>query len=68
MPLTKNILLAVVLTISPMLALAHPGHDHSSAWSLLIHLLWVAPIIAVGAFILFKRNNVTLSKQGNNNA
>ena len=59
----KKILLsaAALSALIPSAVMAHPGHDHSSPYSLLVHLAWIAPLVAVGALITYKRK----SKQNN---
>lgn len=43
----KTFVLSVLTLLLPSLLLAHPGHDHQSAWSPLMHLLWVLPVVLV---------------------
>ena len=46
----KNIYTAAMIAASLLAAapaLAHPGHDHSSALALMEHALWAAPL-AIG--------------------
>ncbi|WP_163133074.1 hypothetical protein [Agarivorans sp. Alg241-V36] len=47
---------------APYSVFAHPGHDHQSSWSMLIHLLWLAPIVVAGG-LLFATHNKTTSKK-----
>lgn len=57
----KTKLLLASTALAPVIASAHPGHDHSSPYALLIHLAWIAPaLIAVGVFTYnLKRKNKT---------
>jgi hypothetical protein len=34
--------------------LAHPGHDHGSSGSGLVHLLWLVPVIVAAVVVVFK--------------
>jgi hypothetical protein len=50
----KNIRIAVMTAASALAAapaLAHPGHDHSSAFALMEHAVWAAPL-AIGLVAL----------------
>ncbi len=51
-------LLSIILTILILLpsfsALAHDGHDHSSSYASLIHLLWLSPAF-IGLSLLYSK-------------
>ena len=52
--MTKNINTAAMTAASALAAapaIAHPGHDHSSAFALMEHALWAAPL-AIGLVAL----------------
>lgn len=54
----KKILLATTALTASGLALAHPGHDHSSWTAPLLHALWIAPVavaLVAGVVVLRKK-------------
>lgn len=52
----------VLLSMTPLSAFAHAGHDHQSSWAFLIHAVWLAPIILATyiAVNLLKKKKSTL--------
>jgi len=50
----KEKCLLLLISTTPLSAIAHSGHDHQSQWANLIHLLWVMPIV-LGAYMLMKQ-------------
>lgn len=40
-----------MLLCLPQIAFAHPGHDHSSPFAVLVHFAWLAPLVAVGILV-----------------
>lgn len=45
--------LLLLLSVIPVSAFAHAGHDHHSEWAFLVHTLWLAPLF-FAAFMVFK--------------
>ncbi|NKF52286.1 hypothetical protein G3R49_17135 [Shewanella sp. WXL01] len=52
-----RVFVLIVLSLLPTLASAHPGHDHSSPYAGLVHLLWLAPVIIAAALLYSKSRN-----------
>lgn len=61
--LHKVLLTVSLLSLSTFNALAHGGHDHSDPSAGLIHLLWVAPALIVGAIVSYKIRKKQLAKR-----
>lgn len=51
----KNKMLLLSIGVAPINAIANTGHDHSSHWANLIHLLWFLRI-SISPFIVMKLN------------
>lgn len=58
---TKEKCLLLFMSMMPITAIAHPGHDHQSQWANLIHLLWIAPAIVAAYFLIKGCKNKTLN-------
>lgn len=50
----KHLVVLAVTAGLPAVAMAHPGHDHSSPWAAFIHLAWIAPLVGGIAFAAYK--------------
>ncbi len=54
----------ILTSLISSFTLAHPGHDHDSITSGLVHFFWVLPaIVAVGLFVYYKRKVALMSKE-----
>ena len=64
----KTFVLSVLTLLLPSLLLAHPGHDHLSAWSPLMHLLWVLPVVMLAVGLsstkLRSKLSIVVNKRG----
>ena len=58
---------SLALSILSFYAMAHEGHDHSHPSSGLIHLLWAAPALVVGAFASYKLRKIYLKNRSKDN-
>jgi len=60
----KEKCLMLMISIMPISAFAHPGHDHQSQWANMVHLLWITPAIIAAYFLLkaFKNKKVNSKK------
>lgn len=60
-------LAALSFTLVSFASMAHEGHDHSHPSAGLIHLLWAAPVLIVGAVISYKLRKKQLEKRNKDN-
>ncbi len=57
----KRKLTAVALGTLPTLSLAHPGHDHADASSMLVHVIFYGSFAAIAVWLAVK----SLKKKSN---
>ncbi|RYV01670.1 hypothetical protein SOPP22_15000 [Shewanella sp. OPT22] len=48
-----RILVFILLNLISISAFAHPGHDHESPTSVLVHFFWVLPLIVAGGLFTY---------------
>ena len=59
---------SLALSVLSFYAMAHEGHDHSDPSAGLIHLLWAAPALIVGAFASYKLRQKYVEKRNKENS